>query len=88
MEVLFSSFHIGDVGVGVVGEYPGRRFGRLAVSWTCGVWDVGVLLPEVRNKKSPVNSSLQGVGAGEEVVVGWRSRWIGRLGVSWTWRVV
>jgi len=36
MEALFSSFHVGDVGVGVVGGYRGRRFGRLVMSWTCG----------------------------------------------------
>src|ERR1700733_2353472 len=88
MEALFSSFHVGDVGVGVVGGYSGRRFGRLVMSWTCGASDVGVVLPELRNKKSPVNQCLQGVGDDVEVVGGWCSRWLGSLGVSWTWRVV
>jgi len=60
MEALFSSFHVGDVGMGVVGGCPGRRFGRLVVSWTCGAWDVGVLLPEVRNKKKPSKLTFTG----------------------------
>ena len=62
MEALFSSFHVGDVGVGVVGGYSGRRFGRLVMSWTCGASDVGVVLPELRNKKKPCKSIFTGRG--------------------------
>ena len=36
MEVLFSGFHIGDVGRGVVGGGRDRRCGRLVVSRMCG----------------------------------------------------
>jgi len=36
MEALFSSFHVGDVGGGVVGGCRGRRFGCLVVSRMCG----------------------------------------------------
>jgi hypothetical protein len=51
MEVLFSDFHVGDMGVGVVEGYRGHWFGRLVVSRTCGVWKSGVLSPALRNKK-------------------------------------
>ena len=52
MEALFSDFHVGDVGVGVVGGWSGRRFGHLVVSGTCGAGEVGVLLPELKNQKN------------------------------------
>jgi len=38
MEALFSDFHIGDMGMGIVGGCRGRRFGHLVVSGTCGSW--------------------------------------------------
>ena len=52
MEVLFSDFHIGDVGVGVVGSFFGHRSGHFIVAWACCVCDVGGLLPELRNRKT------------------------------------
>jgi len=38
MEALFSNFHIGNVGMGIMGGCRGRRFGHLVVSGTCGLW--------------------------------------------------
>ena len=46
MEALFSDFHSGGVGVGVVWSCIGRRFGCLVISWTCGG---GAVLPELKN---------------------------------------
>ena len=40
MEVLFCTFHVGDVCVGIVGGCRGRRFGHLVVLGTCG-WSAG-----------------------------------------------
>jgi hypothetical protein len=51
MEVLFSHFHVGDMGMGVVGGRRGHRFGRLVVSGMCGGVGSWCLLPELRNKK-------------------------------------
>ena len=68
MEALFSDFHISDVGVGVVGSFFGHRSGRFIVAWACRACDVGGLLPELRNRKNPVNQCLQGVGDDVEVV--------------------
>jgi hypothetical protein len=67
MEALFSDFHVGDVGVGVVGSRRGHQSGRLVVSWMWGVQGVGCWLPELRNEKIPANRCLQGVGDGVEV---------------------
>jgi len=53
MEALFSRFHVGDVGRGVVGGCRGRRFGRLVVSWACGVSEVGVVARAQRQRKTP-----------------------------------
>ena len=89
MEALFSDFHVGDVGVGVLGSGRGRWFGRWVLSWTCGLCGAGALLPELRNtRKNLVNRRLQGVRGGVGVVGGWHGRWFGCLGVSWTWRAV
>ena len=68
MEALFSDFHISNVGVGVVGSFFGHRSGRFVVAWACRACDVGGLLPELRNRKNPVNQCLQGVGDDMEVV--------------------
>ena len=82
MEALFSDFHISDVGVGVIGCSFGHQSGRFVVAWACRACDVGSLLPELRNRKNPVNQCLQGVGDDVEMVGGWRGRQYGRLGVS------
>ena len=86
MEALFGDFHVSDVGVGVVGSLFGHRSGRFVVAWACRACDVGGLLPELRNRKNPVNQCLQGVGDDVEVVGGWHGRQYGCLGVSWRCR--
>ena len=77
MEALFS-----NVGVGAVGSSFGHQSGCFVVAWACRACDVGGLLPELRNRKNPVNQCLQGVGDDVEMVGGWRGRQYGRLGVS------
>jgi hypothetical protein len=62
MEALFSDFHVGDVGVGVVDGYFGRWFGHLAVLRTCGVLEVGVMSPALSKKKKPRKSMVTGLG--------------------------
>ena len=52
MEVLFSNFHIGDIGVGMVGHCHGHQSGHLVVAWTYCACKAGGLLPELRNKKT------------------------------------
>ena len=52
MEALFSDFHIGDIGVGMVGHCRGHQSGHLVVAWTYCACKAGGLLPELRNKKT------------------------------------
>ena len=91
MEALFSSFHIGKGGVGVAGGYCGLvwPFGGVLEVWA---WEVGALLPALRNSKNPSNWWLQSVGGIVGMVGGWHGGWHGGwfccLGVSWMWRVV
>ena len=57
MEALFSSFHIGNVGVGVIGSRHGHPLGRLA-----GLWQVGVLSVRVQeNVKKPCKPVFTGL---------------------------
>ena len=88
MEVLFSDFHVSDVGVGVVGSPFGHQSGHFVMAWACRACDVGGLLPELRNRKNPVNQCLQGVGDDVEVVGGWHGRQYGHLDVSRWWGFV
>ena len=82
MEALFSDFHIGNVGVGVVENCLSHWLGCFVVAWACRACDVGGLLPELRNRKNPINQCFQGVGDDVEVVGGWRGHQYGRLGVT------
>ena len=82
MEALFSDFHIGNVGVGVVENCLSHWLGCFVMAWVCCACDMGGLLPELRNRKNPVNQCLQGVGDDMEVVGGWCGCQYGRLGVT------
>ena len=62
MEALFSDFHIGNVGVGVVGDCFSRLSGCFVVAWACHACNVGGLLPELRNRKKPCKPVFTGRG--------------------------
>jgi len=72
MEALFSDFHIGDMGMGVVGGWCGCQYGHFVVSRTCSAWRWVLCCQSSGRKKSPVNRRLWGVGGSVEVVWGWR----------------
>ena len=61
MEALFSGFHIGAVGVGLVGGYRGCQFGRLVVSWMCGGSEGGVVDVVARDTKEHKKSPIYGL---------------------------
>ena len=54
MEALFSDFHVGDVGVGIVGGRRGRRFGHLMVLGICGLWAGWWYVAGVQEQKKAV----------------------------------
>jgi hypothetical protein len=62
MEALFSGFHVGDVGRGIMGGCRGRRFGHFVVSQACGASEVWVLLSELRHKEKPRKQMFTGYG--------------------------
>ncbi len=77
MEAVFSRFHIGDAGRGVMGGCRGCRFGHLVVSWVCGALEVGGLLPELVDNEKPHKQVFtghrkwQGSGTGLAQVLVW-----------------
>ena len=54
----------------------------LVVWRCCRASEVGVVVPDPQEQKSPVNRCLQGRGRGVEVLEGGRGCWFGRLVVS------
>jgi len=52
MEALFSSSHVDDVGVWVVGGYRGGWFRHLMVSRTCSAWEVDAVAKAQEQKKT------------------------------------
>ena len=77
MEALFSDFHVDDMGVGVVGGCHGHHSGHFVMVWTCCAWEVGGLLPELRNKKKPHKPMFRGCGrqCGGGGGLVWLSEW-------------
>ena len=77
MEALFSDFHVGDVGVGVVGDCFSRLSGCFIVAWVCHACNVGGLLPELRNRKKPCKPVFTGRGrrCGGGGGLAWPSVW-------------
>ena len=55
-------FHVGDVGVGVVGDCFSHLSGCFIVAWACRACNVGGLLPELRNRKKPHKPVFTGHG--------------------------
>ena len=84
MEVLFSDFHVGNMGVGVVGGCHGCRFCHLG----CVMRGRRVLCLSSRIRKMPCNWQLQGIGTNVGVVGGWHGCRFGCWDVLWMSRAV
>ena len=57
---IYSSFHIRNVGVGVIGGYCGCWFRIVVVSWTCGVWEAGVCYCRSSDTQKPCKPMFTG----------------------------